>query len=1071
MSSRAVGLLCAVSVIASAPSHAGLPTSYAEDFTTTAFRDPVTTTAEWDTTSGEVRLTPFTFSLIGELDTAGAARDVVLAGDVAYVADRAGGLGVIDVTDPANPSLTSTFATPDVATGVVADGDAVLVADGASGLVIVDVSDPSIPVLEGSLDTSGFATALALAGRVAFVADGAGGLHAVDVDDRSNPMLLDTVDTAGDARGVALHGDLALVADGTSGLQIIDITDPANLVLIGSVNPPGEAYDVAVNGDVAFVANGTGGLHVIDITDPTSPSLAGTASTPGVATGIFARGDVAYVADGASGVYLFDVRDPSSPYSIGGFDTSDAGSVIVGGDLAYVADGTRGLVVVDVWSAPDPELVTTIGTTDAAGVAISGDVAYVADQAAGLLVYDISEPAAPALLSTYGTLWGGATSVEIAGDVAYVGATGGVEIVDISDPANPGFLSLYDTTGIVNRMHVAGNLLYVADRSTLLILDVADPSDPHHVGQDVRGERKSIDVAGEHAYVPTLAEQRGIDVYDVTSPSSPNLVGFYGTSDPVDVYVAGDILYVAELSDGLLALDISVPPNISFVGSTLSSVGIEDVVVSGDYAYTVGAGGLIIVDVSDPANPAPVAGYASAKTALAEAGELALLVRESGGVDVARFFQNVVDTTSGVAQSIEIDAADHDVVRAWMSATASIDVDLELSADGGTSWQTFAPGSWDVFDMPGSDLVWRSTHTWTPAGNVNPTLFDLAIEWRYAFATIQSVSDVPNDQGGRVVLSVGRSGYDFLEEATSSITEYHVWIRVSDTESSIPASDQLEHTTVVPGMPTVSADGIDYVRGASGTGMPPGVWAHLDRFPALQIDEYGVLAETLADSSAGGSENWAVYTVTAHTADPLVWFASPPDSGRSVDNLAPGPPAGLVFTAPGLLKWDDPAEPDFDFFTVYGSANGEHHSTATRIGYTIETEMDVSGAPFSYYHVTTTDFAGNEGPDAIVEAPLTVEDPGLVPPELMVHPARPNPFRSTARIVFDVPSARHVQLSVYDVNGRLVRLLVDGEVMGGRYVVEWSGVDEHDHRAPAGVYFVRLQSSGTRESVSVVLLD
>jgi flagellar hook assembly protein FlgD len=49
-------------------------------------------------------------------------------------------------------------------------------------------------------------------------------------------------------------------------------------------------------------------------------------------------------------------------------------------------------------------------------------------------------------------------------------------------------------------------------------------------------------------------------------------------------------------------------------------------------------------------------------------------------------------------------------------------------------------------------------------------------------------------------------------------------------------------------------------------------------------------------------------------------------------------------------------------------------------------------------------------------------------------------------------------LSVYSVDGRLVRTLVSGQVGPGRVDVTWDGTDERGRRVGSGLYFVKLSA-------------
>jgi glucose/arabinose dehydrogenase len=76
----------------------------------------------------------------------------------------------------------------------------------------------------------------------------------------------------------------------------------------------------------------------------------------------------------------------------------------------------------------------------------------------------------------------------------------------------------------------------------------------------------------------------------------------------------------------------------------------------------------------------------------------------------------------------------------------------------------------------------------------------------------------------------------------------------------------------------------------------------------------------------------------------------------------------------------------------------------------------------------------------------------------------PNPFRGALRLVFTLPEAAKVRLSVLDVQGRLQRLLAEASMPPGRHAVIWEGRDADGHMVPAGIYFVHL-TAGDRHVV------
>jgi hypothetical protein len=79
-------------------------------------------------------------------------------------------------------------------------------------------------------------------------------------------------------------------------------------------------------------------------------------------------------------------------------------------------------------------------------------------------------------------------------------------------------------------------------------------------------------------------------------------------------------------------------------------------------------------------------------------------------------------------------------------------------------------------------------------------------------------------------------------------------------------------------------------------------------------------------------------------------------------------------------------------------------------------------------------------------------------------PPSPNPFRESARLTFDLPTPSHASLQLFDVAGRLVDVLADREMGGGRHDVVWDGTDARGNDCAPGIYFARLAVVGDRSA-------
>jgi len=86
-------------------------------------------------------------------------------------------------------------------------------------------------------------------------------------------------------------------------------------------------------------------------------------------------------------------------------------------------------------------------------------------------------------------------------------------------------------------------------------------------------------------------------------------------------------------------------------------------------------------------------------------------------------------------------------------------------------------------------------------------------------------------------------------------------------------------------------------------------------------------------------------------------------------------------------------------------------------------------------------------------------------------PPVPNPTLGSAAVSYTISRPGRVRLDVYDVRGRLVRRLVDGERRAGAETVVWNGRSDSGGKLRAGVYFIRLTGPGVRANRKVILLE
>ncbi len=145
--------------------------------------------------------------------------------------------------------------------------------------------------------------------------------------------------------------------------------------------------------------------------------------------------------------------------------------------------------------------------------------------------------------------------------------------------------------------------------------------------------------------------------------------------------------------------------------------------------------------------------------------------------------------------------------------------------------------------------------------------------------------------------------------------------------------------------------------------------------------------------------------------------------------------------------------------------------------------VDVTGLIGTSYDVTGLDFnttyhwrsrgvnTGGVGPWSPSQSFTTVSNvaveqlEGSVPTVFALYGNYPNPFNPQTTIRFDIAEAAHVRLSIFDVLGRELDVLVADQMSPGRYEYTWEATTR-----PSGVYLYRLQANTFSKTGTMLLV-
>jgi hypothetical protein len=88
-----------------------------------------------------------------------------------------------------------------------------------------------------------------------------------------------------------------------------------------------------------------------------------------------------------------------------------------------------------------------------------------------------------------------------------------------------------------------------------------------------------------------------------------------------------------------------------------------------------------------------------------------------------------------------------------------------------------------------------------------------------------------------------------------------------------------------------------------------------------------------------------------------------------------------------------------------------------------------------------------------------------VPAAFKLYDNYPNPFNPGTMIRYDIPRTSWVKITIYDIPGRVVEILVNEKKPAGSYETHWDGTNYS-----SGVYFYKMETTGYTESKKMLML-
>jgi hypothetical protein len=339
------------------------------------------------------------------------------------------------------------------------------------------------------------------------------------------------------------------------------------------------------------------------------------------------EGDLVFVGSGG-GIFVTDVSDPQNPVVLSEVRTRslvDHCAYDPVNKRLYVCAYFSGIEIWDLSDLYHPSRMSRIPTEPypRSGVAYSGNYLFFTTNYS-LWTLDISDPYNPVIVEDFYIANNLISQMYLRGQTIYiVTSSQGLKIVNASNPLN---LQLIASYGYVSgsEFDISGDYLYAVNSSGVFtILNISDSLNVTVAGNlNISDYPQDIVVFNNKAYISKAGTNGGLQIVDVEDPSTPTPISLYSGDYE---FIAGieDYIYLTRNST-FSVLDITDSTNVQYVSGFEVPGFVEDVSVSGNYAYT-GSNGFRVIDISDSTHPVQV-GYADIDGSLVEAANDSLVV-------------------------------------------------------------------------------------------------------------------------------------------------------------------------------------------------------------------------------------------------------------------------------------------------------------------------------------------------------------------------------------------------------------------------------------------------------------
>ena len=175
-----------------------------------------------------------------------------------------------------------------------------------------------------------------------------------------------------------------------------------------------------------------------------------------------------------------------------------------------------------------------------------------------------------------------------------------------------------------------------------------------------------------------------------------------------------------------------------------------------------------------------------------------------------------------------------------------------------------------------------------------------------------------------------------------------------------------------------------------------------------------------------------------------------------------------------ILTWNPTTEDGFQYYLLERSTDEEFTenvaSNYVTDSYYEDNDLEFDTEYFYRVSYNVGDWSEYSEVLSVTLEAVNVDDGEQLPTVYALHQNYPNPFNPVTNLSYDLPEDAMVNITIFDMMGKVVRTLVNGQQSAGYKRLQWSATNNSGHPISAGLYIYTIQAGDFSQTRKMILL-